>query len=78
MNTNNMTAEEWLFRLADALQKTREAPVDTCSTPGCSTPIRRGVRCEECRKKRHADIERARLERIRVVAKSSPSAQATS
>jgi hypothetical protein len=58
----DMGATEFLERLADAMDSSRATEVAVCKD-GCGTEIRRGVRCENCRRKRHAAAERARMAR---------------
>lgn len=58
----DMSGTEFLERLADALDSSRATQVVVCKD-GCGTPIRKGVRCENCRRKRHAAAERARAAR---------------
>jgi hypothetical protein len=58
-----MNASEWLERLADALDVSHAAPTNHCVESDCSREIFRGIRCESCRKKRHAASERARMAR---------------
>jgi hypothetical protein len=62
-NMYDMSADEWMERLADALETSRASVHRTCTEEGCENPIRRSIRCESCRKKRHAAAERARMAR---------------
>jgi hypothetical protein len=61
----HMSATEFIERLADALDSSRDPSTPVCLDNGCGKPIRRGIRCEDCRKKRHAAAERARVERLK-------------
>lgn len=63
---DRMEASEWLERLADAFERSREQIIKVCVEKDCEIPIRRGVRCESCRKKKHAAAERARVARERI------------
>lgn len=57
-----MAPTEFLERLADAMDSSRGSDVAFC-VDECGTAIKRGIRCDICRKKRHAAAERARAAR---------------
>ena len=66
---DTMTAVEWMNTLAERLKCTHVQTQTTCLD--CEVPIKRGVRCEDCRKKRHAAFERARAERKKLAKDST-------